>query len=247
MTNSLTGRVAVVTGATSGIGAATARSLAAAGAAVAVLGRREDRLKDLAAEIQAVPVPADVSDLESMRRAADAVRSALGPVNLVVANAGVMLAAPYESAEVREWQEMISTNLGGLVYTGRVFADDLLAAGAAGRAADLVHVGSVGAHLIFPMYAVYTATKAAVAHLTRTLRAEWGPRGVRVKNIEPGLVATELGEGMADAAAREFLAQFVATTPPLPPGDIADAITYAVAAPARMNVAELIVLPTVQG
>ena len=240
--NTSSGRVAVVTGATSGIGAATAKRLAADGAPVALVGRREDRLKDLAAEIGT-----DVADRDAMNAAAATIRSAFGQVDLVVANAGVMLGAPFESAPTAEWDQMINTNITGLLHTGRAFIDDLLAVAADGKPADLVHVGSVGGHLVFPNYGVYTATKAAVAHLTRNLRAEFGPRGVRVKNVEPGFVATELGEGMQDAGQREQLTQWRNSLEVLTSEDIADAIAYAAAAPTRMNVAELIIVPTQQG
>jgi NADP-dependent 3-hydroxy acid dehydrogenase YdfG len=246
MTETLQNRIAVVTGASSGIGAATALRLAAAGATVAVLGRREDRLKQLAAP-DIVPITADVRDLAAMRTAADRIRRELGRVDLVVANAGVMLPAPFESADVDDWHTMIGTNLTGLLHTGRVFAADLLAAAAEGRPADLVHVGSIGGHQVFPNFAVYDATKAAVAHLTRNLRAELGPRGVRVKTVEPGLVPTELGAGTRDEALREGLTRWRDSMEILRDTDIADAITWAVAAPARMNVAELIVVPTGQG
>lgn len=248
-TNALAGRVAVVTGATSGIGAATGRLLAAAGASVALVGRREGRLKDLAAEIgaRALPVAADVGDRESLSAAADVIRATLGRVDLVVANAGVMLGAPFESAPTDEWDRMIGTNVTGLLHTGRSFVDDLLAAAADGGPADLVLVGSVGGHQVFPHYAVYTATKAAVAHLTRNLRAELGPRGVRVKNVEPGFVRTELGDDMSDAGQREQVARWRDSMEVLRPEDIADAIGYAVAAPARVNIAEMIVVPTPQG
>jgi NADP-dependent 3-hydroxy acid dehydrogenase YdfG len=249
----LAGRVAVVTGATSGIGAATARRLAADGAAVAVVGRREERLRDLAAELRdasqadVIRTTADVSDRDSVERAAGSIRDKLGRVDLVVANAGVMLAAPFEEADPDEWDRMLDTNVRGLLATGRAFAADLLAAAAEGRPADLVHVGSIAGHLTFPNYGVYGATKAAVAHLTQNLRAELGPRGVRVKNVEPGLVGTELGDDMKDTGIREALASWRNDIGALPPEDIADAIAFAVAAPPRMNVAELIVLPTVQG
>jgi NADP-dependent 3-hydroxy acid dehydrogenase YdfG len=248
-TNALSGRVAVVTGATSGIGAATARRLAADGASVALVGRRENRLKELATEIgtAALPVAADVSDRDAVNAAAATIRAALGPVDLVVANAGVMYPAPFESADTDEWDRMLGTNVNGLLYTGRAFIDDLLAAAADGKPADLVLVGSVGGHMVFPNYGVYTATKAAVAHLTRNLRAELGPRGVRVKNVEPGLVGTELGQDMSYEPAKEHLAQWRESVAPLASEDIADAIGYAVAVPAQVNIAELIVLPTRQG
>ncbi|MEV6324924.1 SDR family oxidoreductase [Nocardia sp. NPDC051787] len=247
--NTLAGRVAVVTGATSGIGAATARRLAADGASVALIGRREERLKEMAAEIgeKAAAVAADVSDLDSMTRAAETVRAALGPVDLVVANAGTMRGAPYESAQPAEWDQMIGTNLNGLIYTGRVFVDDLLAAAAEGRSADLVHVGSIASHTFYPTYAVYAATKAAVATLTRSLRVELGPRNVRVKTVEPGMTATELGEDMLDDGAREQFGEVRKTVQALEPGDIADTIAYAVAAPTRLNLAHIIALPSWQG
>jgi NADP-dependent 3-hydroxy acid dehydrogenase YdfG len=242
------GRVAVITGATSGIGAATARRLAADGAAVALLARREDRLRALAEELPgALPLVTDVSDPAAIERAAKAIHAELGRVDLVVANAGAMLAAPFESADTGEWDRMLDLNLRGLLQTGRAFADDLIAVAAEGGRADLVHVGSVGGHTVYPNYAVYGATKAAVAHLTRNLRAELGPRGVRVKNVEPGLTATELGDDMRDSSNRELLDAMRREIAPIPPGDLADAIAYAVAAPARVNVAELIVVPTRQG
>ncbi|WP_069163416.1 SDR family oxidoreductase [Nocardia altamirensis] len=249
MTNNLTGRVAVVTGASSGIGAATAKRLAADGAKVALLGRRKDRLEELAAEIggDVLAVAADVAVQQSVLDAAATVRAAFGPVDLVVANAGVMLAAPFESAQTDEWDQMVGTNINGLLYTGRAFIDDLLAAANNGQRADLLHVGSIGGHTVFPNYGVYTATKAAVAHLTRNLRAEFGPRGVRVKNVEPGFVTTELGAGMLDPDQKTELAEWRSQMEILVAEDIADAIAYAVAAPKRVNIAEMIVVPTPQG
>jgi NADP-dependent 3-hydroxy acid dehydrogenase YdfG len=244
-TSNLQNRIAVVTGASSGIGAATARALAAAGARVAVLGRRAERIAPLATEIGGLAVTADVTT--DLSAAVDQVHDELGRPDLVVANAGVMLAAPYDTADPAEWARMIDTNLRGLIATGRAFVDDLLRAAADGRPADLVHVGSIGGHVVFPTYAVYGATKAAVAQLTRDLRAELGPRGVRVRTIEPGLTDTELGHGMLDPQAREFLATLREKLVPIPPADIAEAITWSAALPSRVNVAELIVLPTGQG
>ncbi|WP_020673401.1 SDR family oxidoreductase [Amycolatopsis nigrescens] len=240
---SLSGRVAVLTGATSGIGAATARRLVAEGARVAVLGRREDRL----AELDALAVPVDITDHGALAGAAERIRAELGRVDLVVANAGAMLGAPFESADTVEWDRMLDVNLRGLLHTGRAFADDLLSAAEAGDRADLVHVGSVGGHQLYPNFGVYCATKAAVAHLTRNLRAELGGRNVRVKNVEPGVTVTELGDDMVDGRTRQVVAAMRAELTPLQAEDIADAIAYAVAAPPRVNLAELVVVPTRQG
>ena len=249
----LTHRVAVVTGASSGIGAATARRLAAGGASVALLGRREERLRTLADELgrtaagQILPVAVDLTDSAALSRAAATVTGTLGTVDLVVANAGVMLGAPFERAATNEWDRMIDINLRGLLHTARAFTEDLLSAAARGGRADLVHVGSVGGHLLFPDWSVYCATKAAVAHLTRNLRAELGPRGVRVKNIEPGVTTTELGADMRDVETRASLSRLRTDVNALAAEDIAEAIAFAAAAPPNVNVAEMVVVPVGQG
>ena len=143
-----------------------------------------------------------------------------------------MLGAPFEQAEVAEWEQMINVNVRGLIRTGRVFIDDLLAAAEARRRADLIPTSALlAATSRSSNYGVYCATKAAVAHLTRSLRKELGPRGVRVKNVEPGVVATELGDGMRDETGRAMLAEMRTQITTLEAGDIADAIAFAAAAP----------------
>jgi NADP-dependent 3-hydroxy acid dehydrogenase YdfG len=162
----LAGRIAVIRGAGTGIGAATAHRFAAAGAAAALLGRRSGLLDDLAATLrkehsaEVLPLAVDVSDPAALTTAASTIRATLGRPDLVVATAGVMLGAPFDEADTAEWDQMIDVNLRGLLATGRVFIADLLDAAEAGRAADLVNLGSIAAEVIFADYPVYGATKA---------------------------------------------------------------------------------------
>ena len=243
----LTGRIAIVTGAGTGIGAATARVLAARGARVALLGRRLDKITSVADEIDGVAIATDVSDTELVNKAFDDVRTHLGSPDIVVANAGAMLAAPFHDADRDEWRRMVDVNVMGVLDTARAGLGDLLAAADEGRPADLVLISSIGAHIVLPTYAVYNATKAAVTHLTHTLRAELGPRGVRVRAIEPGMTESDLGHDMAYPGSKEALASFAVDNPPIPATAIAEALAWSVSQPADVNVASMVVLPTTQG
>lgn len=247
----LTGRTAVVTGAASGMGAATARLLAARGARVALLARRGERLVDLVGEIEkdggaALAVPTDVTSTESVAEAAVSIRDHLGPVDLLVNAAGTMLPNPIEAGRADEWTRMIDTNVTGVLRLIKEFTPDLLTAAAAGRTADLVNISSIGAHVAFPSYAVYGATKAALTQLSANLRTELGPRDVRVTNIEPGLTDTELGQGIDNAELADQLDQMRGLIGPLAAEDIADVVAFAVAQPRRVNLRQIVVLPTRQ-
>ncbi|WP_431676704.1 SDR family oxidoreductase [Kitasatospora sp. KL5] len=250
---SLSGRTAVVTGAASGMGAATARLLAEQGASVALLARREDRLKELAAGIEAaggraLAVPADVTDQQSVDAAAALVGDGFGRVDLVVAAAGVMLPNPVDDGRIDEWSRMIDTNLTGVLRTVRAFTGDLVASAAGGGPADLVTVSSIASHVSFPNYAVYSATKAALTHLAASLRSEFGPRDVRVTNIEPGLTDTELGHHIDNPALGldgQLGAMFDAIGP-ISSEDVADLIAFAASRPRHVNLRQLVVLPTRQ-
>ena len=243
----LDGRVAIITGAGTGIGAATARTLSDRGASVALLGRRGDRLAEVADAIDGLVVPVDVSDPDDLAHAFSTVREQLGVADIVVANAGAMLAAPFEQADRAEWRRMVDVNLMGVIDTAREAVPGLLATAADGRPSDLVLISSVGAHIVFPEYAIYAATKAAVTQLSRNLRAELGPRGVRVHAIEPGMTESDLGLDMASASGRDFLADFKRDNPPIPASAIAETIAWSVALPPAVNAALLEVLPTIQG
>jgi NADP-dependent 3-hydroxy acid dehydrogenase YdfG len=249
----LAGRTALVTGAASGIGAATARLLAARGARVALLARRADRLAALAKEIEAaggsaLAVPADLTDAASVDAAAAAVRDRLGPVDLVVNAAGVMLPNPVDHARTDEWARMIDTNVTGALRVIGAFTADLVAAAAGGRTADLVNVSSIGAHVVFPNYAVYGATKAALSQVGESLRSEFGPRDVRVTTVEPGLTDTELGTHIdnPELGTGGQLGQMFDAIGPISADDVADLVAYVVGRPRHVNLSRVVVLPTRQ-
>ncbi|MFI6440856.1 SDR family oxidoreductase [Streptomyces sp. NPDC050759] len=248
----LAGRTAVVTGAASGIGEAVAVLLAAQGARVALLARRGERLEAIAGKIradggQALAVVADVTDGGSVAAAVESVHAAYGSVDLVVNNAGVMLPNPIVDARVDEWQRMIDTNVTGVLRVVGAFAEDLYEAAAQGRSADLVNVSSVGAHVTgFTNYAVYGATKAAVTHLSALLRNEFGPRGVRVTNIEPGLTETELATHIENDGLREQVGGMAEAMGALSSTELADLVTYVTSRPRHVNLRQVVVLPTAQ-
>ncbi|MEU8029022.1 SDR family oxidoreductase [Streptomyces sp. NPDC049099] len=247
----LSGRTAVVTGAASGIGEAVARQLAAAGARVALLARRADRLDGVVEKIraeggEALAVVADVTDDTSVTTARDLVHETFGPVDLVVNNAGVMLPNPVGEGRLDEWQRMLDTNVAGVLRIIRAFTADLVGTAAEGRTADLVNVSSIGAHIPFPHYAVYGATKAAVTHLSQSLRTEFGPQDVRVTNIEPGLTETELKDHVDSAELSGQLDGMLEAIGALSAAEVADVVAYATSRPRHVNLRQIMVLPTRQ-
>ncbi|MEU3613848.1 SDR family oxidoreductase [Streptomyces sp. NPDC006872] len=247
----LSGRTAVVTGAASGIGAAVAVLLAASGARVALLARRGDRLETVAEKIradggEALAVVADVTDEASVAAAADRIHTRYGTVDLVVNNAGVMLGNPIDDGRIDEWQRMLDTNVTGVLRLIRAFAGDLVGAAAEGRTADLVNVSSIAAGAVFPNFAVYGATKAAVTYLSQSLRTEFGPRDVRVTNVEPGLTETELGDHMDNPELSGMLDGMFEGIGGLSAAELADVVGYAASRPRHVNLRQLVVLPTRQ-
>lgn len=238
----LTGRHAVITGASSGIGAATARSVVALGGTAALLARRAGRLQALADELGASVHETDVTDAAQL----DAVAETLPRTDLVVANAGVMLPGAIDAQPVAEWRLQLETNVVGLLSTVRAFVPALRRAAQEGRTADLVLVSSIAAFQVFPEYSVYGATKAAVSQLGANLRAELGPQGVRVTVVEPGFTATELQPNVTDDAHRATLVEWFGQLEALQPEDVAALITHLAGLPPRVNLARVSVMPTAQ-
>ncbi|MGY6658059.1 SDR family oxidoreductase [Amycolatopsis sp. TRM77291] len=251
MTNSHANRVAVVTGASSGIGEAAARRLATSGASVALIARRADRLETLAKEIErdggtALVLAVDVADAAAMRAAAAEVEAKLGRADLLFNNAGVMLAAPIDELATEDWQRMIDVNMTGLMNAIGAFVPHLVASADEKGVADLVNTSSIGAQAVFPSFAVYVASKAYVTHLSKNLRADLGPKGVRVAAIEPGLVETELQGHVTDAGALRWLDGVRESLTWLKPEDIAETVAFLTSLPARVNLQQVTVMPTAQ-
>jgi NADP-dependent 3-hydroxy acid dehydrogenase YdfG len=244
----LDGTTAVVTGASSGIGNATARALAAEGATVALLARRKEKLDDLAQELgEGTEVhEVDVSDADAVREAIEAVVRARGRIDVLVNNAGYGTMDPALEADLGEWQKMVDVNLTGVLATTHAAVSHLTEAAQGPRGiADVVTVSSVAGRTVNgPGSNVYAATKHAVNAFSEALRQELGGKHVRVGLVEPGLVDTELTnsgrENTPDASSASELGVLEAD-------DIADAIVYIVTRPPRTAVNEVLIRPTEQG
>jgi NADP-dependent 3-hydroxy acid dehydrogenase YdfG len=237
----LRGRICVITGASSGIGEATARAFAAGGAKVALLARRTDRVQALADELgeNALPLQADVRDLDGLRAAAQQIRERLGRVDCLVNNAGVMLNSPFRAGLVDEWRTMVETNLLGVLYTTHVFVDDLCDGGG-----DVVNISSVAGRKARPVSNVYASTKHAVTGWSDALRQELLEFDVRVICVEPGAAATELTDHIShEQTKQETAALYTSGLEILAAEDVASLIAYAVAAPQRVSVNEVLVRP----
>jgi NADP-dependent 3-hydroxy acid dehydrogenase YdfG len=240
-TDQKTDRVAVITGASSGIGAATARALVADGHRVALLARRADRIRGLADELGngAIAIEADVTDRDSIVAAAELVLRELGGADILVNNAGVMLTAPFTSDQRQEHRRMVETNLLGAMTATEVFLDQLRANGGG----DLVNISSVAGRVAPADFAAYAATKWGINGWSEALRVELQP-DIRVIVIEPGAIATELSDHITHADSKQAAKDFLDMA--LPPRDIADLIAFAVSRPQRVTLNEILVRPTAQ-
>lgn len=252
MTRRLDGTAALVTGASSGIGHATALELAREGASVALVGRREDRLTDLAAEIsnaggRALVVPADITTAQAAAEAVERTVDGLGRLDILVNNAGLMLLGPAPGADLNDWRRMIDINLMGLMYTAHAAVPHLVkaAAEAPRQVADIVNIGSLAGRNAYAMSAVYSATKFGVGAFSEALRQELTRQHVRVSVVEPGSVDTELRTHNPDVIQQHIVAA-LGDIERLQSQDIADTVGYIVTRPRHVAVAELLVRPTEQ-
>jgi NADP-dependent 3-hydroxy acid dehydrogenase YdfG len=247
MTDELQGKVCVVTGASSGIGEATARRLSEAGASVALGARRVDRLKALVGEIEsnggrALAVPTDVSDESQAKALIEDAANELGRLDVLVNNAGVMLLGPIEGADTSEWRRMIDVNLLGLLYCTHAALPIMREQGSG----HIVNVSSVAGRVARAGTGVYNATKWGVGAFSEALRQEALYANVRVTLIEPGMVTTELASHNTNPVVVQAIEQMRDEIEPLAAEDIAASIHYAVTAPDHVSINEVLVRPTKQ-
>ena len=250
----LDGTTAVITGASSGIGDATARALAARGASVVAIARRADRLDALVKEIAAdggtaLALPVDVTDADRLREAIDTAASAFGHdrIDILVNNAGIMLLGPAATASLEDWRHMVDLNLTALLTATHAALPHLLRAAESGprQVADLVNVSSIAGRVARLGSNVYNATKFGVGAFSESLRQEFAGRHLRVSLIEPGAVDTELRDHLRPEILQAQMQRF-AGVKVLEAQDIADAIEYMVTRPRHVAINELMVRPTAQ-
>ena len=250
MTGALDGTVALITGASSGIGAATATVLAGHGAAVALAARRKDRLEDLAAGIRAaggtaLVLETDITQEQQATAAVERTVAELGRLDTLVNNAGLMLLGPIAGAEVSEWQRMVELNVLGLLYCAHAATPHLLRAAQAEprQVADMVNISSVAGRAARTFNGVYSLTKFGVGAFSESLRQELAKQYVRVSLVEPGATATELAGHNRPEILEGLRAQLGQR---MEAGDIADAIAYIVTRPRHIAVNEMLIRPTEQ-
>jgi len=248
MTN-LTGKTALITGASSGIGAATAIKLAAAGVKVGIAARRLDRLESLRKEIierggEALAVEVDVADPASVSAGVDKLLQTYGAIDILFNNAGVMPVSEIDQFKIDEWSAMVDINIKGVLNTTAAVLPHMIKQ----HSGHIFNTSSIAGRKVFgPGFTVYSATKFAVSAFSEGLRMEVGSKhNIRVTCIQPGAVATELPEQTTDPEKRKQLDAYRASIKFLDPDDIADTLLFAAQAPAHVNVAELFVLPTEQ-
>ena len=252
MSERLDGTVALITGASSGIGEATAYALAEQGAAVALAARRKGRLDSLAAELtkrgyRAFVIETDVTDKVQAKAAVEQTVKEFGRLDTLINNAGVMLLGPAVGAPIEEWDRMVELNINGLLYCAHAALPHLLIAAesAPRRVADLVNISSVAGRVARNGVGVYNLTKHGVVAFSESLRQEVTKRHLRVSVVEPGVVNTELQSHLR-AEIKETTMRRFAGIEMLEPQDIADAILYIVSRPRRVAINEMLVRPTEQ-
>ena len=246
MPEKVAGKVALVTGASSGIGEAAALALAAAGASVAVSGRRKDRLDALVRRMEmsgakGLALPGDVSVEADATQAVKDTVARLGRIDILINSAGVNEAGGIESLPLDLWRKVIDTNLMGTLYSCKAAVPAMKAQGSG----DIINISSTAGRRAAAAFAAYATSKFGVTGLTESLRQEVGGAGIRVCIIEPGATATDIAESISDPKAREAIRAHVSKPGAMAATDIADAIMFVLALPPRANVSQMLIRPTI--
>jgi len=237
--------VVIITGASSGIGEATAKELASKGAKLVLAARREDRLKKLQEEIQnnggqAIYKVTDVALSEQMEELADYALKAFGKIDVMVNNAGVMPLSPVYEKKINEWDSMIDVNIKGVLYGIAAVLPSMRER----KEGHIINVSSIAGHLVFPASAVYSGTKFAVRAITEGLRIEECSNNIRTTIISPGSIATELTEAISGSELKSAIDENMKIA--IEPASIARAIAFAIEQPSDVAINEMIIRPTVQ-
>ena len=243
MTESIKDKVVVITGASSGLGEATARLLSAQGATIVLGARRADRLQALAKELggKAIAVATDVAHREQVKALVDKAVQTFGRIDVMINNAGLMPQAPLEQLKVDEWNQMIDVNIKGVLYGIAAALPQMKAQ----KSGHFINVSSVAGHRVGPGFAVYAATKHAVRALSEGLRQEVKPYNIRTTVISPGAVATELPNTITDPTAAERVRTFYSQVA-VPADSFARAVAFAMSQPEEVDINEILYRPTRQ-
>ena len=246
MTDNITGKSIVITGASSGMGAAAARHLAGKGAAVVLGARRTDRIEALVAEItaaggKAIAVATDVTKRDDLQRLVTAAVDTYGLVDVIINNAGVMPLSPLERVKVDEWDQMIDVNLKGVLYGVAAALPHMIAQ----KSGHIINVSSVAGHKLFGGSAVYSATKFAVRALSEGLRQEMAPHNIRTTIISPGAVKTELLDHISETDVQKTNQDYVAEIG-VPAETLARLVAIAINEPEDVGINEILFRPTAQ-
>ncbi|GAB4066450.1 SDR family oxidoreductase [Ancylobacter sonchi] len=244
MSNAIHGKVVVITGASSGLGEATARHLAAEGAKLVLGARRLDRLQALAGELglpAAAAVETDVTDAEQVKRLVDAAVAAHGRIDVILNNAGLMPHSPLERGRIADWDRMIDVNLKGVLYGIAAALPHMTRQ----KSGHIINVSSVAGHKVRPGSAVYAATKAAVRMLSEGLRQEVKPYNIRTTIISPGAVQSELPQSITEADVARGIQDFYEAYA-IPAENFARIVAFAISQPEEVDINEILFRPTAQ-
>lgn len=244
----LSGQIALVTGASSGIGQACAHSLAQAGCRVILTARRQERLATLAQTLEnqfgipMLPVALDVRDPEAVFKSLETLPGEWQKIDILINNAGLSRGLePFHQGDLQDWQEMIDTNISGLLYVTRAVLPGMLER----QRGHIVNLGSIAGHMTYPNGTVYCASKAAVRALTEGLKMDLLGTPIRVTSVDPGLVETEFGQVRFHGDQRRAQQLYQGLTP-LTPQDIAEVILFCLTRPAHVNINQVILMPVDQ-